>query len=340
MKRIYIVLIFALLAVSCRQEEEIDRAALYPVDFTLPGIEVITRAAGTENLPSDATLTIAAYNATTGELAAQGGYKVSDGSLVPKDNGKPIYLGTGAYDFCAVSPLQTLATDGKSATISKGTDLLGSVTRAEMQPGGTTITLDDLRHLTSQIKFTLRWVYTNTTVKTFKVKTIVISDMVKSGKLLLPENKLDIPGTEVTDRYEPLTIDNTNGTLFDYSATASSGKTGSHYNTQKKPLMVFPRAAEPFTVTVTVDFQDGEVAQSSKTYRATIRNIAFEPGKQYQFMVNYGWDYMNFTVSVSGWDSKDNSQGDTGSGEQEIITSVTVDEWGNPVDLGGNLGGN
>lgn len=339
MKRNYIVLMFALLAVSCRQEEEMDGAALYPVDFTLPGIEVITRAAGTENLPSDATLTIAAYNATTQELAAQGGYKVSNGSLVPVDNGKLIYLGTGTYDFCAVSPAQTLANDGKSATISKGTDLLGSVTRAEMQPGGTTVTLDDLRHLASQIKFTLRLVYTNTSVQVFKVKTIVVSDMVKSGSLSLPENKLIPPGNEVTDRYESLTIDNSGGTLFDYSEAAPTGKIGSHYNIQKTPSLVFPREDEPITVTVTVDFKDGDASQTTKTYSATIPKMAFEPGKQYQLMVNYGWDYMNFTVSVSGWDAKDNTQGDTGSGEQEIITSVTVDEWGNPVDLGGDLGG-
>ena len=164
--------------------------------------------------------------------------------------------------------------------------------------------------------------------------------MVKSGKLLLPDNKLYIPGTEVADRYESLTIDNSDGTLFNYSTTAPSGQTGSHYNTQKEPLLVFPRAAEPFTITVTVESQEEkEASANSKTYRATIPNIAFEPGKQYQFMVNYGWDYMNFTVSISAWDSYNNTQDETGSGEQEIASSVTVDEWGTPVDLGGNLGG-
>ena len=47
---------------------------------------------------------------------------------------------------------------------------------------------------------------------------------------------------------------------------------------------------------------------------------------------------MNFTVLVADWDYKDNGQGDVGSGEQEISSTFTVDEWGTPVDLGGNLG--
>lgn len=342
MKIHYILLICALLAVSCQQDEGIGGGCLYPVSFNLPGIEVVTRASETENLSGDATLTIAAYYPQTQTLAAQGSYKVSGASLVPADAGKPMYLAAGTYDFCAVSPSQTLDNAGKSATVSRGTDVLGSVTRAQMQPKETAIALDDLSHLASQIKFTLRLVYTNTTVRTFKVKTIVISDMVKAlpGNLLLPENRLAVPGAEVADRYEPLTIDNSSGSLFDYSVTAPTGKTGSHYNTQKEPLLIFPRAAEPFTITVTVDFQDeNDASPSPKTYSATIPNITFEPGKQYQLMVNYGWDYMNFTVSVSNWDGKNNAQGDTGSGEQEIISSVTVDEWGKPIDLGGNLGG-
>ena len=55
--------------------------------------------------------------------------------------------------------------------------------------------------------------------------------------------------------------------------------------------------------------------------------------------MNFGWEFMNFTILVADWDYKDNGQGDVGSGEQEISSTFTVDEWGTAVDLGGNLGG-
>lgn len=110
MKINYILLMILLLAISCRQEEEIDGATLYPVDFNLPGIEVITRVAETESLPSDAPLTIAAYNSDTHELAAQGNYQVSDGSLVPADNGKPLTWQQARMTFVPFFPPKHLPT--------------------------------------------------------------------------------------------------------------------------------------------------------------------------------------------------------------------------------------
>ena len=259
-----------------------------------------------------------------------------------------MYLSAGVYDFCTISPAQTLSADGKSATIAKEVDLLGSVTRALMLSEATTIDLDDLSHLASQIKFTFRVVHNKDKADwtKFQVKNVKIGGLVSSfdNNLQLPENKLLVPSVGETDKFESTEteIDNSVGAAFDYSETIS-GKSGSFYNIQKNPLLVFPRAADPFKVTVTVEEEkktaDGTSTSETKQYSATISHVAFEPGRQYHFIVNFGWEFMNFTILVADWDYKDNGQGDVGSGEQEISSTFTVDEWGTAVDLGGNLGG-
>lgn len=85
--------------------------------------------------------------------------------------------------------------------------------------------------------------------------------------------------------------------------------------------------------------ETGQATAEEKTVYAKINRLAFEPGKRYLFEVNYGWDFVNFQVTVSSWTSIDNDQGQVGSGEQEVSTTFTVDEWGNLVELGGDMGG-
>lgn len=356
MKKSYCLWILILLVVGCRQEEITEEGTRYPVSFNLPAIEMLTRASDgtTGTLGNGTTLTVAAYNQNTGNLVDQCNYTVNaSGTMDPTTPGAKMYLSAGVYDFCTISPAQTLSADGKSATIAKEVDLLGSVTRALMLSEATTIDLDDLSHLASQIKFTFRVVHKKDKADwtKFQVKNVKIGGLVSSfnNNLQLPENKLVVPLAGETGKFESTEteIDNSEGAAFDYSETIS-GKSGSFYNIQKNPLLVFPRAADPFKVTVTVDEEiktTGETpisetpASGTKQYSATISHVAFEPGKQYHFIVNFGWEFMNFTVLVADWDYRDNGQGDVGSGEQEISSTFTVDEWGTAVDLGGNLGG-
>lgn len=347
MKNIYYSLcIITLLSGSCRQEEVPEKATLYPVSFSLPAIEAMTRASeGATDLANGATLTIAAYDPTTEVLVTQCNYTVSSGSLAADPAGSKMYLAAGTYDFCAISPAQTLASDGKTATIEKDVDILGSVTRALMGPEDTNIELNDLSHLASQLRFTFRMVKNNTDLEEFKVQKVTISDMVTSfaDNLLLPANTLSIPQASETVKYESLEIINSDDVpTFDYSTTAPSGyTTGSHYNIQKEPMQVFPRADESFKVTVEIsEKRTNDASASVKKYSATISRVAFDPGKQYHFMVNFGWDFMDFTVTVSDWVAKDNGQGAVGSGEQEINSTFVVDEWATPVELGGDLGVN
>lgn len=350
MKKSYCLWILILLAAGCRQEEITEEGTRYPVSFNLPVIERLTRASDgtTGALGSGTTLTVAAYNQNAGNLAAQCDYTVNAaGTMEPTTPGAKMYLSAGVYDFCTISPKQTLNVDGKWAMIAKEVDVLGSVTHALMLSEATTIELDDLSHLASQIKFTFRVVHNKDKADwtKFQVKNVKIGDLVKSfeNNLQLPENKLVVPAAGEAGKFESAEteIDNSAGAAFDYTETLS-GKSGSFYNVQINPLPVFPRAADPFKVTVTVDEEkttiDGTSTSETKQYSATISHVAFEPGKQYHFIVNFGWEFMNFTVLVADWDHKDNGQGDVGSGEQEISSTFTVDEWGTPVDLGGNLG--
>ena len=71
---------------------------------------------------------------------------------------------------------------------------------------------------------------------------------------------------------------------------------------------------------------------------ATINKLAFETGKSYQFEVNYGWDFVGFTITVTPWNSVNNGQNEVGGGEQEIQHRFEVNEWGDLVELGGDIG--
>ena len=254
---IWIVL---LLLASCRQDTVVpDGEELYPVTFSLPEVEVMTRAAeGT--LQEGETLTIAAYNPDTKEMAGESQYVVSSGGLGLAMDATPLYLPAGTYDFCTMVPGTGLSEDGHFITIAADVDALGSVTRAQMLPEPTSVTLNSLGHLTSQVSFTVRVVTASSPIETFKVKSIVVDGMVaaQDNNYKLPENEWVMP----VENNGTLTIDNSSGDEFNYSAEAPGGKNGKHYNTQNEPLIIFPRAAAQFKATITLDVKetDEEVA--------------------------------------------------------------------------------
>lgn len=337
MKKSISIWIVLLLLASCRQDPVVpDGEELYPVTFCLPEVEVMTRATDGETLEEGATLTIAAYNPDTKVMTGKSQYVVASGSLKKAEDATPLYLPAGTYDFCTMVPGTDLSDDGRSISIAAGVDALGSVTRAQMLPEPTSVTLNSLEHLTSQVGFTVRVVTASSPIETFKVKKIVMNGMVaaQAGNYKLPENEWVIPATNEGT----LTIDNSREDQFDYSLTAPSGKNGKHYNTQKEPLIIFPRTAAMFEalITLTVGEKDGET--TDREVKATINKLAFEPGKRYLFEVNYGWDFVGFTITVTSWNPVDNNQSEVGSGEQEIKHTFTVDQWGNLVELGGDIG--
>lgn len=330
-----------LLLVSCRQDAIVpEEEDCYPVTFSLPQVEILTRATNSEPLTEGSTLLVAAYNPKN-VLVGQSKYVVNGGMLELATDETALYLPAGTYYFCTIAPQQTLSDDGRKMTVAQEVDLLSSVTRAQMLPEPTSIELNDLEHRASQISFTVRVVMTNTPITEFKVKTITVDGMVlpAADNYLLPANEWVMPAAGETNRFGELVIDNTSNDKFDFQENAPDGKSGKFYNIQKEPLIVYPRPASTFQATITLDVKEGvDGTTEQKTVKATINKLAFEPGKRYQFEVNYGWDFVTFNVKVSTWTSVDNAQGSVGGGEQEIEHSFTVDEWGNLVDLGDNIG--
>ena len=352
MKTGYIILLL-LLFTACRDQADLpNKDARYPVSFTLPEIAAITRATVAEEtaLAAGEKVTIAAYNPNTKAFVAQTQYKVNTaGNGLEVDNSSDMFLSAGTYDFCVIVPGQTLTGDGRYGKIGPQVDALGSTTRAQMRSEATTITLDNLKHLASQITFTVRVVKDNTPITAFDVVQIEIEDMVTytddQGNVLvdnyrLPENELIIPGVGETERYTSIYIQNdASDPTVDYHENDPSGRTGKHYNIQKKPLIVYPRTNGSFKANIRLKIAEGSNSPVETNVSAKINHLAFEPGKRYLFEVNYGWDFVKFIVTVSPWTTVDNNQGQVGSGEQEVSTSYSVDEWGSLVELGGDLGG-
>lgn len=352
MKTGYIALLVLLLAGCSNPTDLPEEENRYPVSFNLPEIAAMTRAATGEltELTAGTTFTVAAYNPNTNAFVAQSHYKVNGaGTGLELDASSDMFLSAGTYDFCAIVPGQVLSGDGRTGKIGPEVDALGSTTRAQMRSEATVITLQHLQHLASQVSFTARVVKEESPISTFEIRQIEIDNMVtytdNMGNVVtdnyrLPENALIIPAPEQTDRFTSIYIINTvDDPTFDYQEAAPTGKTGKHYNIQKKPLIVYPRATSSFKATITINMQEtGQATAEEKTVYAKINRLAFEPGKRYLFEVNYGWDFVNFKVTVSPWTPIDNDQGQVGSGEQEVSTTFTVDEWGNLVELGGDMG--
>ncbi|MCD8267869.1 MAG: hypothetical protein LUD46_04990 [Parabacteroides sp.] len=354
MKTGYIVLLILLVA-ACRNEADLpDKDTCYPVSFSLPGIAAVTRAAVGEatSLAAGTKLTVAAYNPNTKAFVAQSQYKVNDaGTALVLDQSADMFLSAGTYDFCAIVPGQTLTGDGRSGKIADQVDALGSTTRVQMRSEATTIALGNLQHLASQISFTARVVKDESPITTFQVLQIDIDSMViytnQHGEVevdnyRLPENELIIPELKAEGRYGTIYIQNDpdNNPTFSYSVTDPEGKrSGKHYNTQITPRIVYPKAGGTFKASIKVRIAENNGAEEEETVYAKINRLAFEPGKRYLFEVNYGWDFVNFAVTVSPWTAVSNDHGQVGSGEQEVGTTFTVDAWGNLVELGGEMGG-
>ncbi|UBD77015.1 hypothetical protein K6V26_12105 [Parabacteroides goldsteinii] len=337
MKKSNNIWIVLLLLASCRQDTVVpDGEVLYPVTFSLPEVEVMTRATESEALGNGKTLTITAYNPDTKEMAGSSQYVASSGSLGLATGAGLLYLPAGTYDFCTMVPGTGLSEDGRSITVAANVDALGSVTRAQMLPEPTSVTLNSLDHLAAQISFTVRVVTATSPITTFEVKKVVVNGMVeaRADNYKLPENEWVMPDVFNGN----LTIDNQSGNLFTYSADAPDGKNGKHYNIQKEPLVIFPRPAGTFEAVITLNVGEENKAAVERTVKATINKLAFEPGKRYLFEVNYGWDFVSFTVTVAAWNPVDNNQDTVGSGEQEIEHIFTIEGSWVDVSLEGEIG--
>ena len=254
-----------------------------------------------------------------------------------------MYLPVGTYDFCAMTPKQTLTGNGNYGTVGQGVDALGSVTQAQMGAASTPVVLKDLDHLASQISFIVQVVPQKLdSVASFAVQTIEIGGMVasKEDNYLLPDNLLEIPETGAADRFETLTIGGTDAfTTGDKGTGAGPG----FINTQKTPLIVFPKAASTFNAVIEVKIKKAQAAaldtgsgaegeEETINLNAKINRLAFEPGKRYKFEVNYGWDYVRFSITAADWTTvKDGSQ--VGDGEQTVGHEIKIGQWDKDIDL-------
>lgn len=340
----YGVCLLAGVLAGCNSEDGLHGegdGTLYPVSFELADLMQATRATGSEaptSLNAGTELTIAAYNPNNQELVAISQYLVNGeaNGLELKENNAPMYLPVGTYDFCAMTPPQTsLSTDNLYGTVSENTDALGSVTREQMGAKETNITLDNLKHVASQIQFTVQVVKQKvSTIQSFTVQSIEVSGMVAAAtdNYYLPENRLLLPEIGETDKYKTLTIggDGVDGVFS--TGTAGNGTVAGFVNKQKNPLIVFPKKESSFDAVVKVNIQaGGEAGSTLKELKVKVNRLAFEPGKLYLFEVNYGWDYVRFSISVADWVPIELTDG-VGGGEQAVKNKVTIAEWTETID--------
>ena len=318
----------------------------WPVSFMLAGVTP-TRADGATGVADGTELTIAAYDPNSHNLVAVRNYKVASGSLtLDETDSEAMYLSVGTYDFCAMTPRQVLTgtgKDGKHGHIQQGVDALGAVTRAQVEAAATTaIQLNNLDHLASQIRFTVQVVPQKVdSIASFAVRSIGIDGMVLAAEgeenYLLPDNKLVIPAADAAGKFGTLTIGGTDAFTIESQVDKGPG----YINTQKTPLVVFPKAESTFKAVITVAVkkklkqEDGTIADGEEetiTLNAKINRLAFDPGKRYNFEVNYGWDYVRFDITVAPWTTvTDNST--TGSGEQTVSHTIKINQWDDDIDL-------
>lgn len=356
MKRLITILCLLPLLCGCTAEERVGgddySGPRQLVRFTLAGLEPATRAAGaTTPLAPGTTLTVAAYNPTTKVFITQSHYKVNAaGTNLELNASSDMFLSPGTYDFCAFSPSRVLAGDGRTLTINEaGADILASTTRGTMRTTATTLTLNNLSHRSSLLHFTARMVKPAAdmdTVMSFKIVQVTLDSMVTAtpNNYLFPDNNYTLPDLTQSANRRELIVD---GLRFRYQknppevappTTPPSYKSGSHYNIQNDSLVVYPKAANSFLVTVKVAITNKSGVEREFNIKARINRLAFEPGKLYLFEINYGWDFVNFEVKVKSWYIRDNDQDGVGSGEQEVGTILQVIEGWTEISLGGDIG--
>lgn len=340
MKKIiyYGVCLLAGVLAGCNGEDGLHGegdGTLYPVNFGLADLMQATRATGTgaTDLAAGTELTIVAYNPNNQEFVAKRNYKVNGSAdgLELLDGNNPMYLPVGTYDFCAMTPLQTsLSADNLYGTVPENTDALGSVTREQMGAKETNITLGNLKHVASQIQFTVQVVKQKVpTIKSFAVQSIDVGGMVAASddNYYLPENRLLLPDVDETDKYKTLTIGGAGVDDVFTTGAAGDGTVAGFVNKQRNPLIVFPKKESSFDAIVKVNIQaDGETKSTLKDLKVKVNRLAFAPGKLYLFEVNYGWDYVRFSISVADWVSVKLTDG-VGGGEQAVKNKVTIAEW-------------
>lgn len=337
----YGVCLLSVLLVGCNREDGLHEegdGTLYPVSFELADLMQATRATGTEaptNLNAGTKLTIAAYNPNNQKLVAISQYQVNEGAngLELQEGNDPMYLPVGTYDFCAMTPPQTsLSTDNLYGTVPEETDALGSVTREQMGATETDITLSNLKHVASQIQFTVQVVKQKvSTIRSFTVQSIDVSGMVAAANnnYYLPENRLLMPEIGEMGKYKTLTI---GGDGIFSTGGAGNGTVAGFVNQQNNPFIVFPKKESSFDAVVKVNIQAGEEIKSTlKELKVKVNRLAFEPGKLYLFEVNYGWDYVRFSISVADWVPIELTDG-VGGGEQAVKNKVTIAEWTEAID--------
>lgn len=317
----------------------------WPVSFMLAGVTP-TRADGATGVADGTELTVAAYDPNSQNLVAARNYKVTNGTLaLDETDGEAMYLSVGTYDFCAMTPRQVLTgagKDGKHGSIQQGVDALGSVTRAQVLADATTaIQLNNLDHLASQISFTVQVVPQKVdSIASFAVQKIEIEGMVaeKENNYQLPKNRLVIPEEGADGCFQSLTISGDGA----FSVKQAGEEKGPGYiNTQQTPLVVFPKAESTFKALIDVSVkrkvkqEDGTFTESNLetiTLNAKINRLAFDPGKRYNFEVNYGWDYVRFNITVVPWTTvTDDST--TGSGEKTVSHTISINQWNDDIEL-------
>lgn len=316
---------------------EEEGGARYPVRFLLGDLMPATRATVSDatTLKAGDELTIAAYNPNTGAFVTKRQYKVNgDANGLELNDTEEMFLPVGTYDFCAMTPVQAgLSAAQPNGTIPKETDALGSVSRQQMGADNTTIQLNNLSHLASQINFTVQVVkHQVSNIMSFEVQSIEVEGMVKEAvnNYLLPANALFMPEVSATDKFETLTIE---GAGVFSTGEVGDGTGPGFINKQQTPSIVFPKKESTFSAVVKVNIQTTQDAgPSPKELKVKINRLAFEPGKRYLFEVNYGWDYVRFSIAVADWQPTSLTD-EVGGGEQTVENSVVIADWTEKLEL-------
>lgn len=323
---------------SCTAEVPVDGPEL-PADYVQLSIQrpdvagsAQTKTDGTENLPANATVRIAAYqrpdnaldapvNISTTAPTAEATYKVeADGTL---SSVSPLIVGKGTYDFYAISPARSLSADGggtgtyQVSDLQRGEDVMTSYAQGvAISPSQKTVTLNTF---------------------TRKCARVVIK-VVPAATTTISLTKLSATSATLTDM-SAATASLAVGTSEDIQPTAGNGVTYTNFNpvppdedlkniglTQAANI-IFPKSAGEYTVRIKIDYQrEGDDQPVEQTLQATLPSQAFVAGNSYLITLTVDNNSSTLSVTIKSWDGTITIEDTNMGGEETTTKGVTYYE--------------
>lgn len=302
------------------------------VQFTTSKTQAPTPGVGEEVLAQNSTVRILVYrragpaaNLSADLFVKENTYHVEDvdGSLLPctvdpsgkyTGEGTAMGLAQGTYDIYAVTPALPVSRNGGTAvSVGHGVDYATSMTgnvEVKVSTGGVNqvVPLSSLQRKCSKLSFSFDRQYVPP--HAINISSVIIDEVtlggMSNGPLTVPLVQ-DLPAAATQKAIVTLgqSIFTTH-TVDKYKATGST--------------VVLPKAAGDFTIAVKVYFNGSAHRLVLDPY--TIKNYAFEKGKQYNFSIKLQGVKVILVLTVSDWLATHNVDADNLGGANSIILEM------------------